>query len=755
MNPPSREQQIAIDYARRSNIVINSVAGSGKTTTILHIAKNTKGNTLILTYNRRLMNETSSRIKKENLNDKAEVYTYHSFMSRFCGKGSCKSDREIMEKIDKGEKIDYKKEVEIIIADEVQDMTRVYFDIIRLFFKSLTYSNVPQICVLGDSRQTIYEWTGANSNFILQAPRIFDEFNNYPWESVKLTTSYRITQQIAGIINIMDNTIGIKAVKDGPKVEYISTPRYRIDPIADKIIYFLDNGYNQEDIFVLSPSMKFNRVLNPVVILANTLKKRRRDINIYIPDRENKTLTEQSMRNKIVFSTFHQAKGLERNVVIVLSFSMDYFTYFKKLEKPKEVPWFCNELYVAVTRSKEHLVLVNNSRSSEHLPFFDIDKCIKLGYINYTGGTTTNKCNRNKKTIPRPVGVTRMLEFIPCEVVVNIFKKIKLKYTHMGGEVLRIKSSVRNNNRCITEDVADLNGTAIVAYYEYIKTGRLSIHERSIIGADKSGNNIENCFGYGDDNGKKDLESIRSLCNKHFPELQRINVGKDDIDISTMLKLAICFWTFIHKLTHRITQIPHYKWINDSEIKECMRRMDRVLGNTPKGDFEVLVFLNSKDKMGICGFADYYDPATKTVWEFKCVYSIADEYILQVLIYSHILAETYRKKGYDPADYIQHIKIFNILTDEICEIECSFDNLKIIYNMIYNSRFSPTASTEDPEEFIREIKGYKPFGNDSDQILTEAENRTNCNDDSDEDKEQSGDECDNSGKLYTTSPNIF
>lgn len=60
-------QQMAIIGGFSScNIICNSVAGSGKTTTILGICKEYKDKQfLILTYNRKLMDETKARADRE------------------------------------------------------------------------------------------------------------------------------------------------------------------------------------------------------------------------------------------------------------------------------------------------------------------------------------------------------------------------------------------------------------------------------------------------------------------------------------------------------------------------------------------------------------------------------------------------------------------------------------------------------------------------------------------------------------------
>ena len=54
-------------------------------------------------------------------------------------------------------------------------------------------------------------------------------------------------------------------------------------------------------------------------------------------------LDEDILTGKIVFSTFHQVKGLERKVVIIYNFDNSYFIYYEKDKSPFICP---NTIYV-------------------------------------------------------------------------------------------------------------------------------------------------------------------------------------------------------------------------------------------------------------------------------------------------------------------------------------------------------------------------------------------------------------------------
>ena len=72
-------QQLSLNH----NVVIDSVAGSGKTTCNLHIATYFNNmNILLLTYNSKLKIETRERVKRFNINN-IEIHSYHSFCVKY------------------------------------------------------------------------------------------------------------------------------------------------------------------------------------------------------------------------------------------------------------------------------------------------------------------------------------------------------------------------------------------------------------------------------------------------------------------------------------------------------------------------------------------------------------------------------------------------------------------------------------------------------------------------------------------------
>ena len=138
---PSEEQEVIIDQIKQNkNIVIEAVAGSGKTTTLLFISNKYKTKRIsLLTYSRSLKDEILSKSIPDNLS----VFTFHSFAS-YIYKTVIHNDYLLNTALLKN-KIRDLTEIDILMVDEVQDMTKQYFlltSIIINMFKNIMFCNL-------------------------------------------------------------------------------------------------------------------------------------------------------------------------------------------------------------------------------------------------------------------------------------------------------------------------------------------------------------------------------------------------------------------------------------------------------------------------------------------------------------------------------------------------------------------------------------------------------------------------------------
>ena len=85
MNSPSEEQKIIIDYVKnKNNVIVDACAGSGKSTTILSMAKQlNRRKFLQLTYNSLLRHEVKDKIKELKLKNILKTFSYFFFTKKF------------------------------------------------------------------------------------------------------------------------------------------------------------------------------------------------------------------------------------------------------------------------------------------------------------------------------------------------------------------------------------------------------------------------------------------------------------------------------------------------------------------------------------------------------------------------------------------------------------------------------------------------------------------------------------------------
>lgn len=583
----SQEQIDIINAIKTHNVKVNSVAGSGKTTTVLHMAQLLETESiLLLTYNARLKIET--RQKKEQLGiTNLDVDSYHSFCVRHYNR-KCFKDSVIIKLLKDNTKPFKKINYSIIVVDEAQDMNKLYYKLVNKIINDNQMDC--RICIIGDRYQSIYEFNSADYRFITLANKIFKP-NELEWKELKLSTSFRITNQMADFINhcVMGFNY-INANKNGNKVRYIMTETFNYERTLMEVLYYLEDCH-YDDIFILAPSVKKGKNDSPVRVLANALTKI--NIPIHVPMDDDERLDEDIMKNKIVFSTFHQAKGLERKNVIVFGFDESYFQMFKKDVSPNICP---NELYVAITRAKENMTIFHNIQKN-YVPFLNEELLEKYTYYERQHLRTVYE---NGKTIT--IDVSEITKHMPSEIVNKALEYFERNEINKKQKFIDIPIKTKQGN--LHEYVADINGVIIPAYFEYVNNNKMSIYDILI-------------------NKKQNVDIKLSM----------------DMPTSDLLKLATQYISFTSGYHYKMNQIKNYNWMEDELFDDAVDRLELVVNKNAK--FEVEVF-NPELKMGkvIVGRMDCLDK--DTVWEFKCTRELDSEHFIQLAIYG-LLNENLRE----------------------------------------------------------------------------------------------------------------
>lgn len=645
---PSNEQKNIIELLKNNNVIVESTAGSGKTTTSIHIAKEFHDKEiLLLTYNSKLKDETRDKIKKLNLNN-IEIHSFHSYAVDIKKYASIDyTDNGIINILKNKIKIKNYTNYDYIIIDEAQDINEIYFEFINKIIKDNIKK--PILCIFGDRNQSIYSFNGADYRFMDFSNKFFKNLNSYEWKRCKLNETFRMSIETVNFINNCcfkkEIIISNKISKNLPKYHIIDV--YDTKYIYKNIIKKLLKKYKVDDIFIISPSIKNEN--SPIRCLANYLSSKK--IDIYIPDNDDDKPNKKIMKKKLVFTTFHQVKGLERKVIIIFGFDESYFRYYKKNYDPKILP---NELYVALTRSSEKLFILHSYKEN-FLPFLDISKLEKYCNIYNNKDMLINKENINFNYNDN-IGVVDLVKYLNPKI--NTYIKNKYEKKEIKTEEVKLKkinnSIKQKNNKW--EQVSDINGIAIPIFYEYKcrneKINKISslIHLNNLVK-----NNISINLEY------KFIFKYKKFIEKLFKQ-------KTKLEINDLLFLANLWNSFLKKVNFKLNQIDldKYNWLN----KEDLKCIDKIISNYVNNNSEFEVKLENKDfkeiyNKKIIGYIDCIDFKNKTIWEFKFCSKIKDEHFYQIIIYNYLFKKQQQKilslsNKINNFNYIKENEIINI-----------------------------------------------------------------------------------------------
>jgi hypothetical protein len=647
----SSEQQRILDNVKKGcNIQVDAVAGSGKTTTSLYIASSQPDKSvLLLTYNARLKMETRQKAASLGL-DNLEVHSYHAFCVKyFDPKGY--TDAGILRFLDKKPKpcsFGYR----VVIIDEAQDMNPLYF---RLVCRILQNTEKAQVVVMGDRKQSIYGFNKADPRFLTRSPDIFPN-NDREWKQAALSTSYRVTQPMAKFLNeCCTGALPVRSVKNGDPVRYIVCSTYGFRPLSE-VEFYLRQGYRAEDIFILAPSVKCNR--SPVRILANRLTEK--GVPIYVPTSDDEKLDDDVLRNKIVFSTFHQVKGLERPIVLVFDFSEQYFRYYGKDLPTDEIP---NTVYVAITRAMSRLTVFHDDSTpyfSFLKPFYLPRSCVVEKTKRFKEDRTFSpETMSTTTTTKKDMDVAELMRYVPADVLQRCMEKITVeKITDKSGA---LDIPLKTKQKDLYESVSEINSVAIPAYFEYTRTKTMTIvdHLRASSG-----------------------------CLLSTPIMT-------DMTVSRLLQLSTRWVCLKSGYDFKKTQVQEFDWLSEETLRETTARLQTLFLTATTLCFEKrLVDGSFDDQYSLTGFIDVYDAEKNNAWRLKTVSELGQEHFLQTALCLWLL----QRNGHA----VQNTFLYNIMDNERYRIstEPSFD--EAVQELLLYKK-SQTHNHSD-EEFIHSVK---------------------------------------------------
>jgi len=657
---PSDEQQYIIDLIDKGNNVVGDcVAGSGKTTTVLLLARVFPNRHILqVTYNSQLKSEVREKadaLGVENLT----IHTFHSLCRAYYT--TYGYDDEMLKRVIR-KNTPPRCEIppfSIVVLDEVQDMSLLLYRFIK---KCTDDISVPfQLLILGDRCQGIYEFKGTDTRFLTMASFVW----NRPFISTSLTTSYRLTHPIASFLNkIMLGEERIHTVRDGPPVQYIRCDCWAIHKkIADIIEDLVDTRSQRSispgDIFILAGSVKSDET--PIKRLENELVMRR--IPCFFPSSDDAVIDETMIKDKIVFSTIHQSKGRERRVVLLYGFDTSYFMFFGRDMNPTICP---NTLYVAATRAKEQLIVLDDF-SNYPLPFLThtYAEMKKLPYMSVQEIFINNRIHFSPKKLEKTINlyhettVTELIRFQGDIDIDDLFTVEKEAYYQVD-----LPHKIRIGDRY--EGVSDINGLVIPAIYESIHwMPRIEQYTRSVL-----------------EEKRPKHKYVLDYAEKYLSDKMET--------IEDFVRLGLIYLSLRDGIYNKLAQIKDVKWLTHDMVEKCHQTMKRYFGNSNvEYEKKVTREYSFTIPIHIRGFIDAIKG--KTVYEMKCVETLTYDHKLQLVVYAWLCS------GQD-----MEFKLVNIRTGEMLSLLHKKERIEEVMAQLILQKYGSRARLSD-EEFLHRL----------------------------------------------------
>lgn len=665
--PPSPEQKVAIDTMLNThdNLIIDAIAGSGKTTTILHLAQSAPDiNFLVLVYNRRLMLETAERVRGLRLKN-ITVLNYHALGTRYYT-AECATDQGLKRVVEEDMSVTVGlslPDFSVLVMDEQQDMTPILKRFVDKVIRDKGFigpDRVPndrtgqmRVVVLGDKRQEVYSFNNADSRFLAMAahPEVFGYLNKNTWTFADQTTSNRITQANIDFINqqMLRQPLGMamRAVrKQSHEGVPYPRPRYVIcDPhedIVSEVLRLLDScGLSPAEIIVLAPSV---RGASPAIFLANDLALR--GIPVFRSDSDVSDIAPEVAYGKVLICTYHQAKGIERRASIVLGFDQGYYTWFDKTASPRTAA--SNPQYVAATRALEHLVLIHDFRRAA-LPFVDLDKAGDSCEL-VTVRPLQVESPTPKQRIPA-FSVTALCRNLSETLITDCLRRLDFRLLAAPTYGVPPPPTEIMDRSGLLEGVSSITGTAAPAIFQWRKRRHTSLISGplKLLQPPKRQPRRRN--------------PLRELPEALYQRLSLVEAAHTSEFLSTadILYLANMEMAAKDKDITKLLSIPldQYDWLSEAHCKDIYFTLNslpppaKISG--PGIHFELIKYRKFPDithgggptnpvkKNGVIvsGAMDICRPrgASKAVWEVKYTESLQPEHLLQTALYLLLLGE--------------------------------------------------------------------------------------------------------------------
>ncbi|KAM0556946.1 hypothetical protein ACHAPJ_005622 [Fusarium lateritium] len=376
---------------------------------------------------------------------------------------------------------------DIIVLDEFQDCTELLFWLTNCFIRANDQKAGGQparLVVLGDERQSIYGFRGADDRYLTSAPELLGPINPYPFVRCQLNQSFRLSTESVRFIN--DTFLGgepyITSDKPGPKPIVIRCRGWDRHALAKQMLTLIKR-HGAKNTAIIAPTVRNRGPPGrgwPLQDAVNILSKQY-GMPVNVPTEDEVPLDDKVTKGKICVSTIHQFKGSERDLVFLFGLDSSYFEHFGRNLPDDRCP---NEVFVALTRAAEQLVLIHYE-GKKIMPFESIEALKETAAVI--------DITKKQEGIEPPDAPGRPLEhglILPPSIAVrDIARHIKdedlnaIVDSHLHirklsplpkDEHIELPDIVvSDKGKRFHEAVSDLNGLVVVAAFEYEISGTL------------------------------------------------------------------------------------------------------------------------------------------------------------------------------------------------------------------------------------------------------------------------------------------
>ncbi|KAK6524844.1 hypothetical protein TWF281_011745 [Arthrobotrys megalospora] len=641
-----QEQARQILVEGKQNILINACAGSGKTTTLLQMAAHIGKKFLALLYNRRLRVETIERSDSLNLGN-LTIDNYHGLAYRYYTP-EADTDQGLKRIVEEDlPPIRPLPEFDVLVLDEQQDMNPIIYNFVLKLLRDCakTGTNSPQLMLLGDPRQEIYQFNNADKRFLTHCRELFPgqylengKVHDRTWVEINQMVSFRMTSQIIRFINgqlLRGSKPQLEAVKgnpDDPLPRYVVCDAFSDTPLRELKRLLYEEGLQPEEILIMAPSLRSAK--NPIRELANIIALEMPEVRIHVPMDDDDRISERVSAGKILFASYHQTKGIEREAAILFGFSSSYYDFYDR--HPATLINVGNVQYVAATRAKKHLVLIHHYKD-DYLPFINRNTLSQYCY-RPPGPKSKVRHHRTEKEIKQIKEpkfrwkVTDLTRNIPETVMSTCFEELGLEMVRKPNKYRERPETEIEIVPGVWEAIADITGTAVPAIFEYEDRGTCKL-VTDIIGTPE-----------------EPLEPPGLLHGRYEERLLDIRhrLKNQELEISDILFMANISNMVTSGYIFKVLSIPldKYTWFTTKHSGAA----SKILSNQLKATAWYEIFGSHKftdvqagsNDVTVRGRVDVLDFAD--LWELKWTSALRPEHVLQVALYAAIKKRTTIKK---------------------------------------------------------------------------------------------------------------